>query len=131
MSVGEDKDEGLSVDLGAGSAPHGWTFQIEVRLPDRDAARPYHRKNATVVARHDGVEAGTLDYGVGPGDEVVSITRIQVADTYRRHGCATQMVVALADAFPGCRVIDGGNGNSTAGDAALARWRSEGLVRDA
>lgn len=103
-------------------------FRYEVDPPNPDAETLAGRKQGTVTAFLDDVEAGYLAFGVGPGEGVVSVTRVETHERFRRQHCATGMAYALRDAYPACRIIDGGGSNSEVGDllrAALEAQQNE------
>jgi hypothetical protein len=103
-------------------------FRYVVSRPDPEAKKPSARKQSQVQAFVEETEAGYLAYGLGPGENIVSITSIETHDPYKRQGCATGLIDALQAGYPDCRVIDGSGDNTYEGDAFLADMRSRGKV---
>jgi hypothetical protein len=103
-------------------------FHYVISRPDPEAKEHRARKQSQVQALVGETEAGYLAYGLGPGEDIVSITRIETHDPYKRQGCATGLIDALQAGYPDCRVVDGGGDNTNEGDAFLADMRSRGKV---
>jgi hypothetical protein len=107
-----------------------YEFEVDANPPDPDAPNIRDRKNSSVKAKYRGVDAGHLDYGIGPWPGTVSITRMETYDPFKCRGCATQMREALQAAFPDLRIVDGGNSNEPVGDVVLDKWRDQGVISD-
>ena len=105
-------------------------FVYEVKAPDPGSTNALQRKQSVVratVANSETV-AGTTEYGLGPGNNVISLTRMESLPDYKGKGCGRGMIKALRAHYPDCIVIDGGSKNSDEGDAFVAAMRKEGLV---
>jgi hypothetical protein len=105
-------------------------FDYEVKEPDPESTNPSRRKQSVVRATVANSEdpAGSTGYGLGPGHNVISLTRMETLPEYKGKGCGRGMIKALRAHYPDCIVIDGGSTNSDEGNAFLAAMRKEGLV---
>lgn len=96
-------------------------FRYVVLRPDPNAAKISQRKQGTVRAlASDGVEAGFVTFGLDSDGRCVSVTMVETFEPYRRRGCATGMVQALAAAYPESEIVDGGGSNSVEGNLLYA-----------
>lgn len=104
-----------------------WQFDVVVHKPNPKSKSNHARKNGIANSSYEGVPAGYLMYGVGPGNFVL-ITKMETYEPFQCRGCATQMRDELQAAFPDLTVADGGNANSEAGDAVLGKWLASGEI---
>lgn len=84
-------------------------------------------KQGVITARLDGIGAGSLTFGLGPGRDVVRSTYYEVLPEMQGHGVGLALCQALFDAFPRHEVAEGGGSNSQDGDSFLTAMRDRGF----
>lgn len=106
-------------------------FEYDVEEPDAKANSPMRRGQGQVVATKGKEPAGYLIFGLGPGEDVISLTRIETFERFRLQGCAEGMIDKLQAHYPLGGIEDGGSSNTEDGEKLLARLRAKGKVKPA
>lgn len=84
------------------------------------------KKVGLVRATVGGDFVGNMNYGIGPGENVVRTTQFSVDVAWQGRGVGRRLFEALVEAYPGMEIAEGGGSNTDAGNGFLNALRQEG-----